>query len=87
MPKPTHHRMSVPINDFFKAEHSSNFFTISTNGKTIKHYFFEDNKERMDNSTMIPFYIDNDPDLLERLQKAFIHLKTFYKKSNYREAF
>ena len=75
MPKPTHHRMSVPINDFFKAENSSNFLTISTNGKTIKHYFFEDNKERMDNSTMIPFYIDNDPDLLERLQKAFIHLK------------
>lgn len=81
--------VSIPIDDFSRVEESQyhNYLEMFTNGKTMKRYFFENNKEIIDDEMPIPFNFDKEPNLTKRLQKAFLHLKTFYKKSNHKEPF
>jgi hypothetical protein len=82
-------RVSIPIDDFSRVEESQyhNYLEMFTNGKTMKRYFFENNKEIIDDTMPIPFNFDKETNLTMRLQKAFLHLKTFYKKSSHKEAF
>lgn len=82
-------RVSIPIDDFSRVEESQyhNYLEMFTNGKTMKRYFFENDKEIIDDEMPIPFNFDKEPNLTKRLQKAFLHLKTFYKKSSHKEAF
>ncbi|OYU83062.1 MAG: hypothetical protein CFE24_12955 [Flavobacterium sp. BFFFF2] len=80
-------RVSIPIDDFSKVEESHDFLVIHTNGKTMKRYFYENKKEIIDDSMPIAFNFEKEPNLTIRLQKAFLHLKSFYKKSSHEEAF
>lgn len=80
-------RVSIPIDDFSRVEERYNNLEIFTNGKTMKRYFFENNKEIIDDTMPIPFNFNKETNLTIRLQKAFLHLKTFYKKSSHKEAF
>lgn len=81
----THRRFSIPINDISKIEKEYSLIKIYTKNRTIKKYFFEKSREELDNETVILFSFDREPDLADRLRKAFFYLKTFYKKSNYKK--
>lgn len=80
-----HRRFSIPINDISKIEKEYSLLIISTKNRTIKKYFFEKSREELDNETGMLFSFDREPDLADRLRKAFFYLKTFYKKSNYKK--
>ncbi|MDO8315988.1 MAG: hypothetical protein Q7T12_00500 [Flavobacterium sp.] len=80
-----HRRFSIPINDISKIEKEYSLLKISTNNRTIKKYFFEKSREELDNEAVILFNLDREPDIADRLRKAFFYLKTFYKKSNYKK--
>jgi hypothetical protein len=81
----THRRFSIPINDISKIEKEYSLIKISTNNRTIKKYFFEKSREELDSEAVVIFSFDREPDIADRLRKAFFYLKTFYKKSNYKK--
>lgn len=84
---PEHNKFSIPINDISKIDEEYHILSITTKNKTMKHYFSENTREEIDDTIKILYDFEREADLTKRLQKAFNHLKTFYKKSNYKEAF
>ena len=78
--KITKYKIKIPIYDIDSVYEYEGDFWITTKKGTLVTYNLTDNTKRVGDSFRTNFDTTSETELCERLHKALIHLKKFYKK-------
>lgn len=90
------HNVSIPIYDIISVYEYDGYLGIHTDKETISNLIIPSYEKlskstpsisNFVNSTFLVKFNFSQPDLAKRLQKAFLHLKKFYKKQEAKELF
>ena len=81
------YRIKIPIYDIDKVYDYRGELWITTKKETIIQYNLTDNTKRVQDYFSTDFNVSSETELCERIQKAFLHLKKFYKKPTSTEPF
>lgn len=81
------HKIKIPIYDIGRIYDYKSTLWIGTRKETIIDYEITENTKSVTDIFYTQFNVSAETDLCERIHKAFLHLKKFYKKPQSTEAF
>lgn len=83
----TNHKIKIPIYDIIEAYDFQGQFWIVTKKETIVDYNLTYNTKSVTDSFTTYFDVSSETELCTRINKAFLHLKKFYKRQKSSETF
>jgi hypothetical protein len=81
------YKVVIPIYDIQNTSYYNGKLNISTNKNVVIEYNITDNTQHASSWFSTEFDSYSEPDICERMNKALIHLKKFYKKPISKELF